>query len=466
MTPAPGSRSPGRPGPTPAARLLDPAGHPERDRTRLLTLKGGAVRRQFMTTVAAGLGVALPFSLSACADDADSLHSGLTIKLIATEYGNGPENSTKRYWDELVTEFEAKNPGTRVSVEVYSRSEVDRKVASLVKAGTAPDLAQAGSYGEYAAEGRLYKVRNLLSVPTEASFIPALTDGGEMSGTRYAMPFAASTRVLFYNKDLLERAGISDPPKTWKQLAEDASALQRAGVRIPYGLPLGAEEAQAETLNWLLSGGGGYTNDTGSYAFDSAENVYTFEWLKAQLVDKGLTQPDPLGTNRQDAYDAFTRGEVAMLNGHPTLMEQARKKGISFGMAPLPGRNGPSRAATGTVDWMMAFNQNGKRKEVGDFLDFVYTKKNDLKFADRYDLLPVTWEATEEMQSGGANKEMRQFFDQLSGAEFYPVGKKSWGPIVARLRSLIGWALAKDSNPKELLYGLQNEASRMETGAS
>ena len=36
----------------------------------------------------------------------------------------------------------------------------------------------------------------------------------------------------------------------------------------------------------------------------------------------------------------FIRGDVAMVNGHPTLMQLAREGGIDFGMAPLPGKDG------------------------------------------------------------------------------------------------------------------------------
>ena len=112
------------------------------------------------------------------------------------------------------------------------------------------------------------------------------------------MPFAASTRLLFYNKTLFSQAGLT-PPETWDELAADARALKAKGVKFPYALPLGPEEAQAETMQWLLSGGDGYTDDVGTYSIDSPQNVGTFDWIKDELVVEMRLSPtaltDPVG---------------------------------------------------------------------------------------------------------------------------------------------------------------------------
>ncbi|MGP3999352.1 ABC transporter substrate-binding protein [Streptomyces sp. 8N706] len=389
----------------------------------------------------------------------------VTLKLVAADYGDRPGNSSKRYWDQLAGEFEFKHPGITVDVDVYSWSKVDRQVASMVKAGKAPDIAQIGSYADYAAQGKLYSADELLSIPTQAAFIPGLAEAGQVRRVQYGMPFVASTRVLFYNKELMAKAGIQNPPRTWDQLQADAVALKQAGVKAPYGLPLGEEEPQAETLNWMLSGGGGFTDTIGSYTIDSPENIETFEWLRDEMVGKGLTNRDPAHTDRQAAYDAFTRGDVAMVNGHPTLMQLSQENGIRFGTAPLPGKDGPSKATTGVADWMMAFKQSGHRKEIGAFLDFVYSEKNVLRFADQYDLLPVTNSASEAMRADPAHKDVWEFLDQLPSAELYPVGKRSWGSTVRSLKSSIGSTVEKNGSPSSVLGRLQREAETMENSS-
>lgn len=402
-------------------------------------------------------------SLAGCGSSEGS--SEVTLKLVAADYGDSKANSSQKYWDKLAKKYEADHPGVKVEVSVYSWTDVDRKVKEMTAAGDAPDMAQIGAYADYAAKGELYKVDDLLSIPVQANFVPQLTDAGQMDRTQYGMPFASSTRLLFYNKTLFSQAGIT-PPQTWSELAADAKALRSKGVTFPYALPLGPEEAQAETMQWLLSGGGGYTDDVGTYSIDSPQNVKTFTWLKDELVGEGLTGPvAPAKLNRADAFSAFTRGEVGMLVGHPTLMQMAAKKGVKFGMVPMPGIDGRAKATMGVADWMMAFKKNGHGKQIGDFLNFVYDDKNVLAFSHEYNLLPVTASASEAMAADENDQDLGPFLDQLPSSVLYPVGKTSWAGISADVKKQIAQAVSASGSPTGVLSRLQITATTQDSVA-
>lgn len=401
--------------------------------------------------------------LGGCGAGADS--DEVTLKLVAADYGDSKANSSRKYWDGLVEQYEKKHPNVTVDVSVHSWNDVDRKVKEMVAAGDAPDMAQIGAYADYAADDLLYSADELLSISTQADFVSQFASAGEVDGTQYGLPFAASTRLLFYNKSLFAEAGLS-APKTWDELAADAAALKADGVKYPYALPLGSEEAQAETMQWLLSGGGGYTENLGtSYGIDSAENVATLTWLKDDLVGKGLTGPVAPGRlNRADAFAAFANGQVGMLNGHPTLMQMAAKKGVKFGMVPMPGVDGQTKVSMGVADWMTAFKQNGHAEQVGDFLDFVYEEKNVLAFSREYDLLPVTASASDVMSTAAQDKDLRPFLEELPLSELYPVGRTSWAAVSAAVKKRIGGAVASGGSPTSVLAGLQSTALEAESG--
>ena len=389
--------------------------------------------------------------------------SDVTLRLVAADYGDSAANSSKKYWADLVGRYEAEHPDVKIDVDVYSWNDVDRKVKEMVDAGDPPDMAQIGAYADYAAEGELYKAGDLLSIPVQADFLSQLTTAGEVNSVQYGLPFASSTRVLFYNKKLFAEAGIT-PPETWDELAEAAEALDAEGVKYPYALPLGPEEAQAETMQWLLSGDGGYTDLMGTYSIDSAQNVETFSWLKDELVGKGLTGPVAPGRlDRADAFAAFAAGDVGMLNGHPSLMETAKEKGVEFGMVPTPGADGQSPATLGVADWMMAFKENGHRDQVGEFLDFVYSEENVLDFSREYNLLPVTTSASRTMAASEQDKDLKPFLDQLATSELYPVGNTSWATVNAAVKKQIGKAVAPGGSPAGVLGALQATATRAES---
>ncbi|MCX4526541.1 MULTISPECIES: extracellular solute-binding protein [unclassified Streptomyces] len=391
----------------------------------------------------------------------------VTLRVVAADYGDSPQNSSSGYWQDLAAGFQKAHPGVKVEVSVYSWSEVDAKVAAMVKAGKAPDIAQIGAYADYAEAGKLYTAEELLSVQTEADFLAPLADAGKVKRTQYGMPFVASTRLLFYNEKLLTDAGVLGKdakggwqPKSWSDLEAAAKKLKGAGVQTPFALPLGREEAQAETMMWMLAGGGGYTDNEESYAIDSAENVKALEFLRDKLVGQGLTGPaEPGKLNRQDAFDAFTRGEVGMLNGHPTLIKQAAAKGVKFGMVEMPTADGTDHPTMGVADWVMAF-KNGHRKESGKFLDYLYESKNVTTFTNKYDLLPVTTSGYRAMEgsTGGSAAQLRTFLTALPNARLYPVGKKSWAGVSEDVKTNIGKAVQPGGHPEKVLEDIATSA--------
>ncbi|MGA5100976.1 extracellular solute-binding protein [Streptomyces lavendulocolor] len=420
-----------------------------------------SVQRRYIRLTAAVAALGMAATLAGCG--AGEGAGDVTLRLVAADYGSGDANTSQKYWDDLVASFEKSHPGITVDVDVMSWKDVDREVAEMVAKGEAPDLAQIGAYADHAAADRLYKVDDILPIPTQANFLPLLARAGQVERAQYGMPFAASTRLLFYNKGLFEKAGAK-PPKTWDEIRTAAEKLKGEGVKYPFALPLGTEESQAETMMWMLAGGGGY-RDSGNISYDinSNENVTTFTWLKNNLVGKGLTGPVAPGElDRQEAFDAFVQGDVGMLNGHPTLMDAAEKAGVKVGKLPLPSPDGEGRPAMGVADWMMAFKQNGHRKEIGTFLTYVYEDKNVLAFSDRYDILPVTSTATVAMRNDPKHQGLWPFLEELPTSELYPVGHTSWAKVSESIKKNIGKAVAPGGDPDAVLSGIARDAKDAE----
>ncbi|MEU2183206.1 extracellular solute-binding protein [Streptomyces thermolilacinus] len=419
--------------------------------------------RRYKGTIAVLAALTVTAALSGCGATASD---GVTLRLVAADYGSTDANTSKKYWNDLVSEYEKKKPGVKIDVTVLSWKDVDREVAEMVERGQAPDMAQIGAYADYARDGKLYPVDNLVSVPTQANFLPLLRQAGEVDRLQYGMPFGASTRMLFFNEALFDQAG-AEPPGDWSALQAAARKLKAKDVKYPFALPLGSEESQAETMMWLLGGGGGYRDSTGTaYQIDSPANVETMTWLRDKLVGARLTGPVAPGElDRQEAFDAFVRGDVGMLNGHPTLMETAEKAGVKVGTVPLPGVDGKAKATLGVADWMMAFKQNGHRKEIGEFLDFVYADKNVLEFSDRYDLLPVTVSASDAMEADPEHAALRPFLQQLAASELYPVSETSWARVSESVKKNIGRAVAPDGDPRAVLEEIARDARAAEASA-
>ncbi|MFJ2055274.1 extracellular solute-binding protein [Streptomyces sp. NPDC087908] len=407
-----------------------------------------------MTASAAAFGI-LGSLVTACGSPESD---GTTLRLVVPEYGNSPATSSKAYWDQLSAAFSAAHPGKKIEVTLYPWADVDREVTRMVSENNAPDVALMGAYSDFVAQDRLYAASEVMSIRTESNFLQPLAEAGSIRRNLYGLPFVASSRLLFYNKDLFEKAGAK-PPKTWSDLKEAAEALKGEGVLYPYALPLGPEEA----LIWELSNGGGYTDAGGAYNIASEQNTETFRWIKDNLVTPALTGPvPPAQLDREDAFAAFLRGDVGMVNGYPSLLHEAKAKGIKVGTLRMPVSDtlgdGKVPPAAGVADWMMAFKREGNRELVGSFLNFVYEDKNLKEFAGRYKLLPSTVTANQDARNAADDPSAEQFLSALRTAELYPVDDPSWLQVSDTIKRNIGKAVAPGAEPKAVLEDIARQA--------
>ncbi|MFD9520793.1 extracellular solute-binding protein [Streptomyces sp. NPDC059979] len=421
------------------------------------------MRRKIFGTAATAVVLGLLIPLSGCGSPDDGAGGSGTLRLVAAEYGDTPATSSKAYWDKMTGDFTASHPGIKVEVQLLPWADIDREVSRMVKAGKAPDVALMGSYSDFAAQGELYSAEELLSVGAEANFLQPLAEAGTVNSRLYGLPFVASSRLLFYNRALFTKAGVKEPPKTWSDLRAAAKALKDKGVKYPYALPLGPEEAHAEALIWEVSNGGGYADNSGNYSLDSEKNIRTWQWVKDNLVTPGLVGPTaPSRLNRADAFGAFLRGEVGMLNGYPSLAHQAAAQGIEVGTVAMPVSDalgaGETPPTVGVADWMVAFKQNGRRDQIGRFLEFVYQDKNLSDFAGRYHLLPSTASAARTPAGGGLTQTDEDFLSALRTARLYPVNDPSWLTVSDTIKRNIGRAVEPGGDPKTVLEDIAAKA--------
>ncbi|MFF0435366.1 extracellular solute-binding protein [Streptomyces sp. NPDC004327] len=379
-----------------------------------------------------------------------------TITFVAADYGSNGDNPSQAYWQDVIKAFEKKNPKIKVDLQVINWNDIDAQVKTMVQNGNQPDVLQTGGYADFARSGLLYSAPEVLSAATASDLIPAMADAGRQDGTAYGIPFVSSARMFLVNNALFRKAGLDPkkPPQTWAEVTADATALKKAGVEVPLGVPLGKEEAQAESFIWMMGNGGGYQGTGGKYAINSPANVETFAQLK-KWADAGLTEKSPAAVNRTDLTKNFASGKVGMLNGFPGQL--AELKGMDVTWTAMPGAHAKSPSTLGVADWVMAFKKGGHKKEIKAFLDFAYGKENTVRFAKTYNLLPVTQSARAALATDPATKDLAPFLGILPTATSYPISDPTWPGVSAQIKTQIGSAL---DDPQKGLDALQKAAEQ------
>lgn len=399
-------------------------------------------------------GVAAAFSLVFGIMAAVPARADTVLSLVAADYGTGPKDTSAIYWQKIADDFHAANPTITVKVQIVNWNDFDSKIQTMVQNRQYPDITEGDYFSNYAQEGLLYKVSDVFSDPS--NLMPVFKELGSYKGVQYGLPFTTSARALFYNKAIFAEAGIASPPKTWDEIATDAAKIEAKG-KIGFGLPLGPEEAQAETLLWFLGNGGGYQTADGKWVIDSPANVQTLEFM-TKLVKAGDTEPNPGTKNRTDLFNEFAQGQIGMMNGEVALLPiitaaHVLKPG-DLGTAAIAGRTGPIDKTLGVCDFVAAFKTDGsKQAAIKKFLDFAFQDKYQLDFVHMYLELPGTTSAAVELAKTDAT--LAPFVKALPNAVQYP-NDPVWAQVKTQIQQIIGTALGPD--PKAVLTTIQQTA--------
>jgi multiple sugar transport system substrate-binding protein len=418
------------------------------------------MKRRLATAAVIGLTASL--SLTACSSSSSSSGGSsasgkTTIKLVAADYGTNSSNTSQKYWQNVVNAFEKQNPDITVDVQTIDWNDLSSKVQTMIQNKQYPDILEGLTYAQYVQDGIAYKASDVLDASTLANINPIFAKAGQVNGTEYGIPWTTSSRAMFYNKKLFAQAGIVNPPTTWAQLESDAKLVTQKTGKIGFGLPLGSEEAQAESLLWFLGNGGGLTDASGNYAINSPQNVATYQFLQG-LVHTGATEPDPATKNRTDLWQQFAQGGIGMINGSPALIPIIQQAGVlqssDYGVVAVPGKNGPLTSTVGVADYVVALNTGNHQAAIKAFLDYAYDDQNQLAFDNEYDLLPATTSAAKTMST---NPLFTGFLQNLSTATLYPSDKANWSTVLTAIQNTIGTAL--NGNPATVLNQIQHTAT-------
>lgn len=259
----------------------------------------------------------------------------------------------RRALEKMVEAFEAKHPHIRVRVD--SSSSGFQKLAIRLAGGDAPDVFYYISDRLPALvhrEAVMDLNRFLAQDPAVdlTQYFPETVQSGTLDGKLYFFPFHFSTDLLFYNKDLFDRAGMAYPTTnwTWDDFLKAAQKLtvEENGRTTQYGT------LQPRTLFLIRSFGGNcFDPALQSVQIDSEAARRALQFL-VDLEKKHRVSPSQAqlkDMEKDDGLNLFSTGKVAMFVGRTYMMTELSKLNrFSWDVAPVPrGALRYSRLAVG-----------------------------------------------------------------------------------------------------------------------
>ena len=410
-------------------------------------------------TLAACGGNAAPAATEAPKADAPATQapaaSGdkVTVTMITCQYGK----QTQQWWADFADKFNAEHENIEVVVDCVSWNDVYTVVNTRVANGEAPDLLNIDVFADYQADGLLLPAKDWVSEETYAKFYPSFLEQSVVDGTVWAVPDLASARALYFNKDILEQAGVT-VPATWEELKAACQTIKEKCPDVyPWGVDMTTDEGQACFAYYAWNNGGGFVDADNNWALNSAENVEAVNFV-VDLIKSGLTNTDPTNETRYDLQEMFAAGKLAMMIGPNQISKYCQENGgVNFGVASLPTNGDKAGASVGVMDRFMCFDNGYTDDELAAITSVIDAFYDDQPYADwvlMEDFLPAT--STGAELCAAANPDMTAWIDVVGSSKFYPTAKAEWadvkqGVIDVEQQVLLG------GDAQKLLDDLQSE---------
>lgn len=345
----------------------------------------------------------------------------------------------KAAFNKIVSDFEAKNPGVKVTVN-YSDVESYKTSIRNFLVTSPPDIA----FWFTGARMRAFTKRNLFEdisgflkennlTESMKPFIPAVTDGGK----QYMMPTNMTTWGFYYNKQVFEKAGVK-PPATWTELMAVAGKLKASGV-VPF--TIGTRDLWSSSL-WfdyldlrtngldfhmqLMDGKVPYTDPR-------VKKVFA---LWADPVKKGYFLENASSYGWQEGIPFLSQGKAAMYLLGPyvrTSLPAEMHSNIGFFPFPTVDPKMPNHEELSVNG--VGIPRGAKNKDLArKFLKFFAEKENNLAFAKGGAVLPARVDVTisddpyaaEQLAHAKSAKGSSQFFDRDTDPDMAQVGMRGF----------------------------------------
>ena len=246
-----------------------------------------------------------------------------------------------------IDQWNSENPNEKVTFRELSDS-ADEQRAEMIKRGQ----SKSGEFtvmsvdvvwtSEFAANGWIQELP-ADKFPT-TGFLKAAVDGATYFNKLYAMPSSSDGALLYYRKDLLDKAGVQ-APTTWDEMqaACDKVLPGQSGMSCYGGQFQKYEGLTCNFAEAINSAGGAVLGEDGKPTVNTAEAVAGLAWMQNGFKT-GMIPKEAITWKEEESRQAFEAGKILFLRNWPYVwnLSNGSKSKIAgkIAVAPIPGKTG------------------------------------------------------------------------------------------------------------------------------
>lgn len=293
----------------------------------------------------------------------------LTIILVLKSVGHvgTGQKATLQFWgvfddsgafNKVIRDFESQHPNIKIIYKSFSYQDYERTLIDAMAAGTGPDIWMVQNTWLTKHGDKLKALpakipgqsQPLLTLQDfKNQFVDVAYNDFVYNNNIYALPLYVDTLALYYNKDILNSAGITRPPQDWNEFNDDVQTITRlngSGDIIQSAAAIGTARNINRSTDILtalmLQSGVQMTNSDNTQATFSGHvnNTAVGETALKYYTDfaNPSTRNYTWNDSRHYSVDAFTQGATAMMfnYSHEDGILKAKASRLNFAIAPMP----------------------------------------------------------------------------------------------------------------------------------
>ena len=384
---------------------------------------------------------------------------------------------TIRFWamgregevvQELVHDFEREHPGVHVVVQQIPWGAAHEKLLTAHVGGSTPDIAQLGNtwVPEFAALNAIEPLDARVGASpgvSESRSFAGIWDTNVVDGRLYGVPWYVDTRVLFYRKDMLTRAGFDSIPGDWEHWRAAMEGIKRVAGRDRFAIFLPTNEYTPWIVFGMQAGSPLLAEHDTRGAFSGAAYKRAVAFY-LDLFRRGLA-PAVQGASIANRYQEFEKGTFSMYISGPWDVGEFRRR-LSpamegrWGTAPLPGPDGPaSGLSTAGGSSLVLFRRSKHQDAAWQLIEFLSRPEVQLRFYHLTGDLPACRAAWSDTAFTN-DPYSRAFAVQLTRTRSTPKVPE-WENISLRLQDKVEGMVLAHLPPDSALATLDHEVDRI-----
>jgi multiple sugar transport system substrate-binding protein len=395
--------------------------------------------------------LAIPLALTACGGGGSSggSSSGGTTTLRVLDYYNNDPGKT--VWQKALDAC-AQQAGAKMSREAVPGATLIQKVLQQASSRTLPDVLMLDNpdLQQIAQTGALAPLDTFGL--NANGYAKGVVDASTYQGKLYGLQPVTNTIGLFYNKDMLAKAGVT-PPQTWEQLRTAAKKLTSGST---YGLAFSAPANYEGTWQFLpfMWSNGGDEKDIATPQTAQAVQL----WVNLMNTDKSVSK-SALNWTQADVNDQFKARKAAMMvNGPWQFPVLDADKSLHYGVVkiPVPTSGKPVVAPLGGETWTVPqTGDKDKQAKAAKMVACLNSDQSQLSLSQQNQTIPTKTALLSKFASSNPN--MKGFVEQIPTArartgELGP----DWPKAATKIYTGYQAALTGQAPPLQALQQAQN----------